>query len=432
MLSVFKFTFAQNTKGKGFVFVTFILPVIICMIFVVAGILTASIDEDDYTFPSEKVYIKNESSLKYMDFSEFAQFAGDDYAGIEFIVDGKDINADPLALEATIKENDDEYSVNVNVPEISMLSHDEAEEFNSILAAYIEKIKVINAVMESHDDKASQSDILTALMPVNVNRTIIGDENAGFGADLIKFLLPMFTVLIIYFLVLLYGQTIGQTIVSEKVSKLMETLLVTVKPYQLIAGKILAMVTIAVIQVVMWVIGIVVGLNLGDIVARSINPDYSNVIFNAMDLIKEAAEGMAFSAPAVILGVIALIVGFIFYCALAGLFASPVSKAEELSTSTGIFQTVVVFSFLAAYMIPLQMDGELGILGVVLRIIPLTSSFMLTGDIVIGNISIPEAFGYIALLAVFTAGLSFYAGKLYKNQVFYNNTSNSFFKRLFK
>ena len=33
MGTVFRFTFSQNTKGKGFIFVTFIIPIIlVCLI----------------------------------------------------------------------------------------------------------------------------------------------------------------------------------------------------------------------------------------------------------------------------------------------------------------------------------------------------------------------------------------------------------------
>lgn len=431
MGKVFRFTFMQNTKGKGFVFITFIVPVIICAICILADVIAASGDSSETYNPVEKVYVTNNSDLSYVDFGGFRQYAGEEYDNVEFIMDAKAPENELNSLDMTIEENDEEYAVKVHIPDWSEITYGEAKDFNNIAAGYVEKLRTIDAAMKSGGNNVSESDIMKALIPVQVEFTTIGDEDAGLGAELIKMILPMFMVLFLYFIVIIYGQSIGKIIISEKVSKLMETLLINVRPYQLISGKILAMTLIAALQIVMWFTGIVAGLIIGDMAAKSIEPEFSNVIFNAMDLIRDGSVGMAFSIPALILSVIAIIIGFVFYCVIAALFASPVSKAEELATSTGIFQTIVIISFLAAYMLPLQGINSQAI-DIALHVIPVTSAFMLSGDILIGNISIIAGAGYMALLVIFTAGIAIYAGKLYRNQVFYYSARGSFAKRLFR
>lgn len=434
MGTVFRFTFSQNTKGKGFIFVTFIIPIILACL-ICAGICmsseSGSKDEEEVEYsPIKNVYIDNKSDIEYMDFSEFAMFAGEDFSKVQFFTEGCASEDQKKAVDVIIEENEDEYAVSVSVPEWSEISHDDAALLNENIALYVDNLKVIDAVIKSGGGTADENDMMTALMPVNVEFTPVGDENVSIGAELVKMLGPLIIIFIMYFMILIFGQSIGKIIIAEKVSKLMETMLLSVKPYKLIAGKILAIVSIAVLQIVMWVIGIFAGIFIGDAVAENMNPGYSNIVFDVINLIKES-DALAFSVPSIIFALLAFITGFIFYCVLAGLLASPVSKAEELASSTGIFQILVVIGFLLSYMLPL-MEVNNVVLDVVLYLVPLTSAFMLPANVLIGNISLGAGIGYFVLLVAFTVGVAVYAGKIYRNQVFYNNSSMSLIKKLFK
>lgn len=432
MRTVFWFTVKQNTKGKGFVFATFIFPVLLSVICIAACVFMAMNTASEEKLSDIKtVYVNNLSEVSYLDFSGFGQFAGEEYEKLQFVMGKEAGKKECYALNVEITECKEELAVKVNLPEWSELSYGEAEAFNGYLAGYVKNLRTADLVRKSGGDAVKEEDILTALMPVRVEHTTVGDEDAGLGAELMKMILPMLIVFLLYMMVLLYGQAVGKLILSEKASKLMETMLITVKPYQLISGKILAIVSIAVLQILLWVSGISLGLFLGHFAAKQISPGYSNVIFDAVALMKELGNGMAFSLPAILLSVLALICGFVFYCVLAGLFAAPASKAEELASSYGIFQLLVVLAFLAAYMLPLQ-GIESAAVQAFLYILPFTSAFMLSGDILTGNVGVLSGCGYLALLVCFTAGVALYAGKIYKDQVFYRGVSGKWIQKLLK
>lgn len=431
MGSVFSFTFRQNTKGKGFIFATFIIPIILCLAGVVISVIMANdSSKEEYVSPINKVYIENKTDLQYMDFSNFALNAGNEYSKTEFVTGESVPESEKHSLQAVIEEKDDQCSVTVNVPEWSELSRDDAGDIIPGLTSYIEQLRKIDAVIKSSDGEVNESDIMLALTPVNVNNITEGDEATGIGAMLFEMLAPLLLVFVLYMMAIIYGQTISKIVISEKVSKLMETLLITVKPYQLIAGKILAMASIAIMQMLLWITGVVAGIFIGDAVARGMNPDFTNYILEALKLVKETDGGLAFSLPALILSVVVLIISFIFFCVCAGLVSSPVSKAEELSSIFGIYQIIIVIAFLASYMLPLT--GNMSpLLSKVLHVVPFTAAFMLPGDILIGKIAIGESIIYVVILCVFTVLFALYTGKIYKDQVFYNNSSVNVFKRLF-
>lgn len=424
MKDVFSFTFRQNTKGKGFIFSTFIIPLILCAIGIAVTVIAAKPDDAKENVPenAERLYITNESDMEYVDFKYFTL--------MECVVGRSVPKADDKAFDVVIKDDGDGYSVKVSAPEWSSLQDDDASDIMPDIIDYVERLGKVNSTKKAADGKVDAADLMKAYSPVNVNVNTEGDENVNMGTVLFETLGPMMIVLILYMMALIYGQSIGKLVISEKVSKLMETLLITVKPSGLIAGKILAMTLIALLQMTMWMIGIVSGIGLGHLFAKSINPDYTNYVIEIIKMLRDSGGGLAFSVPAVIISIVVLYIGFLFLCVFAGLMASPVSKAEEMSSSFGIYQIFIVVGFLAAYLIP--MNGNVSpVLDKVLHIIPFTSVFMLPGDILIGRISIALSVVYVIILIAFTVILSLYTGKLYKAQVFYNGVEVNPVKRLF-
>ena len=216
-------------------------------------------------------------------------------------------------------------------------------------------------------------------------------------------------------MILLYGQSIGKIIIVEKSSKLMETLLISIRPYGLIAGKVLAVYVSALIQIVVWIVSGVAGFIVGDKIAEEIFENYNNPVMNLIDLMRENAEG-AFSISAVILAVVAIAIGFFMYMVLAALASSFVTKTEELSNTSSVFQIVVVIGFLAAYMIPLMRVG--GILPKLIQYIPITSPFTIPADVLIGNIGIVGGLISILIMIATSAVLIFFTGKMYKKKLF--------------
>lgn len=423
MKDVFLFTFRQNTKGKGFIFSTFIIPVIICMIGIAVTVLIAKPDdvEENTAKGIERLYITNESDMEYVDFGYFYM--------MECVV-GKSVpENEENALDVIITNDGGGYSFNVRIPEWSGLDDDDASGIMPPLIDYLERLGNVNKTIKASGSEADAAALMRAYTPVDINIRTEGDENINIGTYLFETIGPMLIVFILYMMAIIYGQTIGKIVISEKVSKLVETLLITVKPSSLIAGKILAMTVMAVLQISMWIIGLVAGIGFGHLAAKGINPDYTNYIIEIIKVLKDSNDGLAFSVPSVIISVAVMYIGFLFLCVFAGLIASPVSKAEEMSSCFGIYQIFIVFGFMVSYFVPMSGDVSPA-MDKVLHIVPFTSVFMLPGDILIGRIGIAMSIVYVIILIAFTIILSLYTGKLYKAQIFYNGADVNPVKRL--
>ncbi len=256
------------------------------------------------------------------------------------------------------------------------------------------------------------------LLQEPVSDSVILGEGSALPSMLVKMILPMLVCLVLYMVVVLYGQSIGKIVIAEKTSRLMEMLLTNIQPYGLIAGKILAVAFLGVIQILGWVLAIALGLYGGNQLSESVNPAFYAQLQGIWHLISLSTDVLEW--PNILLGTTALLIGFLFYCVLAGFFASFAQKAEDLGSANGLFSMVSVAGYLLAYLVPLS--AENGTPGAFYWI-PFTAAFALPGDIFIGTLSRAQGMAMLAVLALATMGLALLTGKVYRDGVFYNGES---------
>jgi ABC-type Na+ efflux pump permease subunit len=215
-------------------------------------------------------------------------------------------------------------------------------------------------------------------------------------------------------MVLMHGQSISKSLIVEKNSKLMETLLISVKPYAIIFGKILAMYTVAIIQMAIWIASGVLGFVLGDNLATKMYDGYSNPVTDVIKIMREGTT--AFTTQSYIMAIIFFAAGFLFYCVLSAFLTSNITKTEELSNGSSIYQIIVAIGYIVSYLIPLMQEKSIVVK--ILRYIPITSAFMIPADVIVGNIGILGSLISMCILLVTTFIMIIITGKIYKKKVF--------------
>jgi len=416
--TVFGFTFKQATKGAGYKAVTGLVAIAIILIFILINILVAKPDNDIKPSNIKSVFVLDNSGLEAINLKELnPQLSEARYKDIDFIyVKGK-TREETINLAAEygshsiaviISARNAGYDIETVVPNNSELSDDDASELLPLIQTAFESGKLMQSGLS-----AEQLSIL--LKPVIPSYEEIG-ESKNFVVDIIKMIAPMLFGLIMYMMLLLYGQSISKSISTEKTSKLMETLLTSIHPYGLITGKVLAMTSMAVLQFLIWIVATVIGLYGGNAVASAIYPEYENTVITIINFLKDNIGESAMTLPAVILAIIIFCVGFLFYCVLAGLAGSMVSKPEEAANTQGLFVFPIVISWLFCYITPLT--GNEGILRT-LRLIPFTIPFSVPVDLITGVIGIGQGLLSLAILLAFSLLVIILSARLYKGLVLY-------------
>ena len=250
-----------------------------------------------------------------------------------------------------------------------------------------------------------------------VGSSIVIGEDTGIAATFIRFIFPLLTGFVMYFMILMYGQDIARSVSLEKTSKLMETMLTYVKPSDLVFGKILCGMVMSVVQILTWIVCGVLGYYVGGGIARMINPDYTNYVAKALDAIRAVAGTMAFSIPVVIVGLLIFFLGLWLYYCLAGIAGSVVTKPEELASANSIIVLPMLISWLIGYFAALNENEHMMS---ILRYIPFTSPFTVTGEMMVGKISVGVGIISMAEILICSVLMCILAGRIYRGLALYS------------
>ena len=415
--TVYRFTWVQSLKTTKIKRATLLIGVIL---FVGAMILNIVLSLSQGPSSIQNVYWVNESDLTG-DFSELKQNTRFYQVNICQETATKEVLLERLAgteydVAVFLWLEEDVYHIEAVLPMGSRVSRREAQSLTEALRPLVEEYRL---------QKADVGDQVAALANVDGQVQIIeaGGAAKGEGELWMQILLPMIVGAALYAMIMLYGQTIAKTIIAEKTSKLMETLLTYMQPYALITGKIGAMVSLALAQMGIWILCILLGLWVGDLVGDILNPNYVNGMMVALKQLRQNGGLSALSPAGVILALLAVCLGFLMYSVIAGFLNSFASKPEDLSNTMGVFIAISIVSWLLAYVLPLYTLLQGGNMSGILNYIPFTAAFCLPADILVGRIGMGGAIVALVLMVLMTLFLIFLTGKIYKAKVFYRGAS---------
>ncbi|NLW26076.1 ABC transporter permease [Acetivibrio saccincola] len=416
---VYKFTLQQVFKKKGFKVVTVLVAFGIFAVAVLLNILSAKPEKDVEPSSIEKVYVLDESGFTETDYSAYLQAVDD----IRF----KHINFENVSnlskqqaiekyeenpennLFVVVTAKDEAFEMEGILLEESSISKKEAQSLLEVMIGAFNTNKIMQVGL-------TQEELAMVMTPIVTLYSEVG-EDTSIVVVLLKTLAPMLFSLLLYFMLLLHGLTISREVSTEKTSKLVETLITKVHPYALITGKVLAVSSAAVIQVLVWFFALLTGVFGGNAIARSVYPEYQNSVIAIIKMLRESMGEMAFSIPALILAFIIFCVGFLFFCFLAGLAGSMVSKSEDAASIQNLFQLPVVVSWLTCYIATIQEKDN--ILEVA-RYIPFTAPFSAPIDLILGKMGLINGLISAGVLILFSIGVIILSAKIYKGLILYS------------
>jgi ABC-type Na+ efflux pump permease subunit len=295
------------------------------------------------------------------------------------------------------------------------LSMSDGKEIADLVAVAVEQARI-----EKSGLSAVQLSMINKQTSIAVTEA---GEETNVVVYLVKYIAPAIFGLVLYFLLLLYGQQINQSVSVEKTSKLVETLLTSLHPYALLTGKVFAIVATAMQQFFIWVAALIAGIVAGGFVATTMYPEAESGLSVAVEFMRNNIGESAFSPVAVVLALVTFCCGFLFYCVLSGMAGSMVSRPEEAANTQSIFTLPIIVSWLVCYFGSLM---EKESLLVVARNIPFTIPFCVPVDLLTGAIGIGQGILSLVILLVFSALVIMLSGRIYKGLLLYTGEAVSF------
>lgn len=243
----------------------------------------------------------------------------------------------------------------------------------------------------------------------------------------LSFGLGIMLTFVLYMFLLIYGQMVLTSIVEEKSNRVLELVVSSVKPAQMMLGKILGVALVAVTQIVIWAIVMsalvafvvpavlpaemmsdITAVNAGNLNAVS-DPDSIGVIKAAA-----ALTNMGYMMNIMVTLALFLIGGFLFYAAIYAAIGSAVDNIQDASQLTSVVVMPVILGLILAMQAANAPESSLAFW---MSMIPLTSPMVMMARIPFG---IPgwEVALSLVILAVSTLAVIWAAGKIYRVGIF--------------
>jgi ABC-2 type transport system permease protein len=287
---------------------------------------------------------------------------------------------DAAEAEAAIEEEEVDGALVVSGEEAELLVQQAAGgELQAVVQGAVAQLAVADQLEE------------VGLPGLDVPEVAVTALDPGEDADGQRVVVAIIGIAVLYSLLILFGQFVAQGVVEEKSSRVVELLLATMKPWQLLAGKICGL-------------GV---LGLGQIVVIAVVGVGGALAFDLVDIPGDLV-GTAISV------VLWFVLGYAFYAAIFAVAASLVSRQEDLGTVL----TPTTLVLVGAFIVGIQAASDPGgTLAAVTSYVPGLSPLVMpvrqaAGDVAVWQVGLSVVLMLVAIALVVRLGGRVYAGAL--------------------
>ncbi len=262
---------------------------------------------------------------------------------------------------------------------------------NRSLRSAIQKIVMNHRILESGLNAELIQKITKSLELTTIKISKQGTESKRGFAD--EYFSTFVFVLILYMSLIMYGTSIMRSIVQEKNSRIIEVLLASAKPFQLMAGKIFGQGSVGITQYLIWA---VFGLGM---------------IFYGSSVMPISTKYFNFPPSLFIYFVVFFILGYLVYAILysaVGAISNSDQEAQQMS------MPVILMLIVPIMMLGYLVKAPDSTLSVTLSLIPFFSPIIMFARINLSNPPLIEIISSIVLLIITNIVLVWIVAKIYR------------------
>ena len=411
--------YLSRVRKKSFIIMTFIGPLLMAGLMVVPAWLSiknmdiqiVQVIDETHAFKNE---IPNTKTLKFefndRDIVEAKEeFYNEEYTAILYIPSNGYVA--PNAMRLFYKKQPSANTLSYLNQRLSDIFESDKlrKEFN-ISKNELEKIKTdVDVLTISIDEQGKEEETFTK------TRTLIGIASA----------------IMIYFFIFLYGVQIMRGVIEEKTSKIVEVIISSVKPFQLMLGKIIGIALVGLTQFILWIvlttsIIFVIKASLPESMFNNKNVETEMEAFmppsssqaakmNQNDLMGEVTKSLKATNFTLILAcfLFYFLGGYLLYGALFAAIGSAVDSESDTQQFMLPITIPLIGSFMIAQIVTQNPDGALSFWT---SIIPFTSPIIMMVRIPFG-VDTWELLLSMFVLIISFIGTTWVAARIYRTGI---------------
>lgn len=378
MFIVAKFTAKDMAKRKSFVISTIIILAMIVIGFNIPKIIKSFNKGTDKIVIVDKENIF-ENKIKPVD------------NNTEIILENYSVEE----IKEKIKNDDIEYGIIINKTDKNVInltyvlenkmSSGPSEEFEASLTTLYKDIQI-----EKLDIDAEKKARLTPEFDYNL---AVADENIK-GNPLVMMMISIVLFYAVYF----SAFQVSNSITTEKTSKIIETLVTSTSPTNIIIGKTLG-------------VGLV---GLCQLAAIIITAFISAKVFIEPEVLEKVLDTSSLTPMLGLITLIYFLLGYLTFGLMYALTGSTVSKPEDIQSANQPVTIITIVGFYLAYFTMINPSSELNHLAALL---PISSPFCMPLRIMMGAANNSEILLSIGILVITIIVVANIAIKIYRNAI---------------
>ncbi len=209
-------------------------------------------------------------------------------------------------------------------------------------------------------------------------------------------------IFVLYLLIVLNAQLIMTSVAEEKTSRIAELLIASVRPSSLLAGKIAASATLAIVQLVVWaVVGFVFGGDFGSAATMDTGPRSGTDTFSLSGISLLDIAGF----------VVFFLIGYLQMATLFAAVGSLINRTEDIGSLGGPLFIPIVAALLIAVMALQVPDAPLITIA---SFIPLIAPFVMFARIVVSTVPVWQIALSLAINIAAIYAIAVIGGKIYR------------------
>ncbi len=277
------------------------------------------------------------------------------------------------------------------------------------------------------DSLQISNEVLAAIRPqIDLNTFNIKDQKQSNSG--IAFAIGYGTGFLIYMFLFVYGAQVMQGVIEEKTNKIVEIIIATVKPFQLMLGKVLGIASVGLLQLTIWIVLIAV-FSFTIFSLFGVDVDQANSMSQAANQMSNVEVGAAqeFANSFYSIPFTSIILTFLFYFLggylLYGALFAAVGSAVDSPSDAQQFMFPITIPLIASIIgLTAVLQNPDGNLAFWLSIIPLTSPITMMGRIGFGMPPLWELLLSMTLLVAGFVGAIWLAGRIYRIGILMHGT----------
>ena len=413
--------YRERVYKKSFIFTTILMPLFMILMGAAPTLIMEFADSE-----TRKITVVDESGIvaPHLESDEEVEFVFSDKDIAETLVTtaSDEDNFGVLHIGKAIVENPNDARLYTTSSSSLMLEEYIADQIEKVIES--ERLKAYN--IENIDEILEKVKASVHLATFRTDK----DKESAASSAIASSLVGMVLGFLLYFILAIYGGMVMQSVIEEKSSRILEVMVSTVKPFEMLMGKILGIALVAATQILVWGVllvvfsAVIMPALMPENIMESVQQVQAGADVSALAMQQDVAPEMLTALASVLdTGQIALVVamvllftigGFLLYASLYAAIGASVDQAQDAQQLTTVVTLPIIVAFVVTMMIMKDPNSPIVFW---FSLIPFTSPIVMVARIPSGIPAWEIATSLALLYATFVVCV-WGAAKIYKIGIF--------------